>query len=108
MHATTLLARLEAQRSQNIDDALHIACKGLQQRYLATAPELVHHHRVTGQHKLKNRRPVGARTQDLEWWHGQHKFTHNIQHSARCNVGQSGKKVEGLWQCLPNVDDENI
>ena len=81
------------------DVALHRDCKGLRQRCTAPVPELFHHHKVVGEEAIGVEGE--AVTQDLDWYMNRHKWTLNIEWSARCNAAGTGEKLgkEDKWQC---------
>ena len=42
---------------------------------------------------------------DLNWWRTRHKYTYNIEWSARCNAAGVGEKIGKRWQCMPGKYD---
>ncbi|WPH01363.1 Hypothetical protein R9X50_00420500 [Acrodontium crateriforme] len=107
-HAQRLLKDFKKTRPQVIDTKLHIDCKGLAHRCMAPVPELFHHHRVTGQARIGEPGAIPAGKEDLAWWRASHKYTYNVEWSARCNAMESGDLVDGKWQCLPAEGDDHI
>lgn len=94
--AQGLVPKLRDMRVQQFDLALHDTCKDLDLRCIAPVPALMHHHRVTGNSEGKS---------NLSWWRERHKYTYNVQWSARCNAARVGEKLGERWQCLPGRYD---
>ena len=105
--AQMLVQRLRKDRSQKFDLALHILCKGRELRCTAPVPEVVHHHSVVGMETIRLAGEDKGEKEDLSWWRKRHKFTYNVEYSARCNALQAGEKLQDLWQCLPGRYDKN-
>ena len=106
--AKKLLEELRKSRPQVIDTKLHISCKGLAHRCMAPVPELFHHHRVTGQARIGEPGAAPSGRETLNWWRTSHKYTYNVEWSARCNALQSGDQVGNKWQCLPGESDDHV
>lgn len=85
------------------DMALHIDCVGKAHRCVAPVPQLFHHHQVDGERAISS--SGGDELQDMTWYESKHKYTFNIEWSARCNAAHVGENVSDRWQCLPNKDD---
>ena len=106
-HAHRIVRKFREERVCNLDMALHIDCKGLKQRCTVVVPELMHHHRVDGGRAITDdgEDKNDTQTQDLAWWRTKHKYTYNIEWSARCNAAWSGESLGDRWQCLPGKYD---
>ena len=106
-HAFWLLRHLRSERAQTIDYSLHVACKGLSQRCFAPVPEIMHHHKVQGEKKIG---VVGEEDRDhsTAWPVHRHRYTFNIQYSARCNAEGVGEWNGERRQCLPSKYDEIV
>ena len=102
-----LVRRLRNDRSQKVDLSLHILCKGRELRCSAPIPEVVPHHSVIGMETIRLAGEGRGEKEDLSWWQKRHKFTYNIEYSARCNALQVGEKLGERWQCLPGRYDKN-
>jgi len=107
-HAEKLVRRLRNERAQTFDLALHMDCKGGVHRCVAPVPEVMHHHKVAGQKSIGYVGNVDDGQHDLDWWRRVHKYTFNIQWSARCNAAGGGEKLGDRWQCLPGKYDKLI
>jgi hypothetical protein len=104
-HAGRLAEKLRKDRAGVFDSALHIDCKGLFHRCVAPVPQLFHHHRVVGEESLSDKGNADPGVQDMTWYRTKHKYTHNIEWSARCNAAGVGEKLGDRWQCLPGRYD---
>ena len=104
-HAARLLHKMRKEGTHKFDDALHVDCKGLAHRCVAPVPQLFHHHKLTGERSLSTKAHQEDGPQDMSWYMNQHKYTFNIEWSARCNAAGLGEKLGDKWQCLPNVHD---
>lgn len=100
-NAQRLVKKLRDKHVQQFDLALHIDCKGLVHRCVAPVPAMMHHHRVTGQKALVKAGNQDDGIHDLHWWRHQHKYTYNVEWSARCNAAGVGEKLGDRWQCMP-------
>ena len=105
--AQMIVERLRKDRAQKFDLALHILCKGEELRCMAPVPEVIHHHNVVGMKTIRKAGEQSNVKQDLAWWRQKHKFTYNIEWSARCNAAGVGEKLGYRWQCLPGRYDKN-
>ena len=105
--AQMLVCRLRDDRSQKFDLALHILCKGRELRCSAPVPEVVHHHSVLGMETIRLAGEGKGEKEDISWWRKRHKFTYNVEFSARCNALHAGEKLGDRWQCLPGRYDKN-
>ncbi|KAK5169029.1 uncharacterized protein LTR77_006338 [Saxophila tyrrhenica] len=101
--AERLLRILREGKAQKFDLALHIQCKGLDMLCLAPAPGVMHHHKVEGQRSLLSEGTKGDGKHDLGWWRYRHKYTYNVEWSARCNAEHVGERVGDRWQCMPGL-----
>ena len=104
-NAERLVRKLKNRPVQRFDVALHIGCKGLEHKCVVPAPALMHHHKVAGQGSIVNSAAEQNVAYDLPWWRDQHKYTYNIEWSARCNAAQVGEKLGDRWQCMPGRYD---
>lgn len=107
-HAQWLLAELRSSRTQEFDIALHVRCKGGKQRCAIPVPELMHHHKVLGEVAISTQGNGTVARKDLGWWRGAHKYTYNVEWSARCNAAGVGEKLAEGWQCLPGKYDDVV
>ena len=71
-------------------------------------PEFFHHHRTVGEVDIDRQGNGSVQRKDLEWWRGVHKYTYNVEWSARCNAAKAGEKLGERWQCLPGKHDDLI
>lgn len=107
-HAEWLLNDLRSRRAQQFDVAMHVHCKGGKQRCMIPVPELMHHHKAVGEIDIGTQGNGSVARKDLDWWKGVHKYTYNIEWSARCNAAAIGEKLKEAWQCLPGRYDDLI
>ena len=107
-NAQRLVHRLRSDRIQKFDLALHIQCKGLEQKCVAPVPEVMHHHKVQGQSSIGRIGDERHERHDLTWWRTQRKYTFNLGLSARCNAAGVGERLGPEWQCLPGEYDVEI
>ena len=107
-HADRIVYKFRNERVYNPDMALHIDCKGLKQRCTVVLPEVMHHHRVDGGRAITDNGEDknDTRKRDLAWWEMRHKYTYNVEWSARCNAARSGESPGDRWQCLPGKFDD--
>jgi GR25 family glycosyltransferase involved in LPS biosynthesis len=106
-HAAKFVEKLRRDLATKFDNALHIDCKGLAQRCVAPVPQVFHHHQVAGEKSLSSeegRKEEVAK--DLKWYMRRHKWTYNIEWSARCNALEVGEGLEKGWSCGPGKYDE--
>lgn len=109
VHAARMVERYMAEDSWlrkdglSFDFILSRDCQNRLARCVAPAPELFHHQQVPGEKKINEGGSRGM--QDMAWYKQQHKYTYNINWSARCNAAQSGERIGNRWQCLPNKGD---
>lgn len=108
-HALGMLRRFSAEDSglrangKHFDNLLSEDCSSGKVRCVAPAPELFHHQQVLGEKPINE---AGNRSsQGLEWYKQHHKYSYNIEWSARCNAAEVGERIGDRWQCLPNKDD---
>ncbi|CAK1368323.1 hypothetical protein CB0940_11015 [Cercospora beticola] len=110
-HAARLVQKIRNDKADSFDTALHIDCVGKAHRCVAPVPQLFHHHRVTGG-KVSSGKEASAgndgAVQNMVWYRKKHKYTYNIEWSARCNAIGAGEKVGERWQCLPGQGDGEI
>ena len=99
--AKKVVSKLREQRLQQFDKALHDDCKDLILKCVAPVPTLMHHHRVVPEQTEEDPET------NLAWWRNRHKYTYNVQWSARCNAAGVGEKLGKKWQCLPGRYDFN-
>ena len=102
--AQKLVYDIRSQRSQQFDFALHVKCKGQELRCAAPVPALMHHHKVVGETSILHS-SAGDVKEDLAWWRNSHKYTYNIEYSARCNAEHVGEQLDDRWQCMPGRYD---
>lgn len=105
-NAQRIVGMLRKKRVQQFDLALHIDCKGLVHRCVAPTPPLMHHHRVFGQKSIVEAGTQNDGLHDLDWWRHQHKYTYNVEWSARCNAAGAGEQLGDRWQCMPGRYDD--
>ncbi|KAK5721845.1 hypothetical protein LTR15_006438 [Elasticomyces elasticus] len=91
------------ERPKGFDMERHVSCMGGRHNCIAPVPELFHHQTVLGERKIGEKGDDVI--QDLDWYKGKHKFTYNVQWSARCNALGVGEHLVGGWQCLPGKYD---
>lgn len=103
--AQRIIEKLRREKAQRFDLTLHIDCKGLQLRCMAPVPEVFHHHQVEGGQSLGKSGNLDSTEHDLNWWRTRHKYTYNVEWSARCQAGQGGEKLGDKWQCMPGKYD---
>lgn len=106
--AQKLVSKLRNERAQKFDYALHRHCKGLDLTCMAPVPGVMHHHKVAGEKSINVAGTQNDGKYDLEWWRNQHKYTYNIEWSARCNAAGVGERLGNRWQCMPGRYDKNI
>lgn len=106
--AERLVWKLREDKAQKFDLALHIQCKGLDMLCVAPAPGVMHHHKVDGQRSLSGNGNKNDGKHDLGWWRYKHKYTYNIDWSARCNAERVGERIGDKWQCMPGLHDASI
>ena len=104
--AQRLARKIRDEHVQQFDLAIHIDCKGLKHRCMAPVPALMHHHRVKGQKSIQLSGDQNDGKHDFSWWRDKHKYTYNIQWSARCNAAGTGEKLGDRWQCMPGRYDD--
>lgn len=107
-HAQWLLDDLRSARAQRFDFAMHVHCKGGKQRCTIPVPELMHHHKAIGEVDIGSQGNGSVTRKDLDWWKDVHKYTYNIEWSARCNAAGVGEKLVEGWQCLPSKYDDVV
>ncbi|SMY28582.1 unnamed protein product [Zymoseptoria tritici ST99CH_1A5] len=90
-HAVKLLSKLRSDRAEKFDNALHVECKGLWQRCVAPVPQVFHHHQVEGEKSLSSEEGRKEEVEgELGWYMRRHKWTYNVEWSARCNALETG------------------
>ena len=104
-NAERVVRMLRDQHVQRFDLALHLDCKSSSQKCVAPVPSLMHHHRVVGQASIAEVSSQDDGVHELDWWRHQHKYTYNIEWSARCNAAKVGENVGDRWQCMPGRYD---
>ena len=103
--ARKIVKELRDERTQQFDYALHVKCKGMEFKCSAPVPALMHHHRVIGENSTVRDDTTGGSGHDLKWWRKTHKYTYNIEFSARCNAEKVGERIGDRWQCMPGRYD---
>ena len=104
-HAAKLAQKLKKDKAHKFDNAVHIDCVGGFHRCVAPVPQLFHHHQVVGEKASSSEGVPEEVVQDMAWYRTKHRYTYNIEWSARCNAAKLGEKIGDKWQCLPEKDD---
>ena len=106
--AERLIQRLRDNHSEQFDVTMLSFCKGFELTCMAPAPGLMYHHKVAGQKSIDLAGTKNDGKHDLQWWRNQHKYTYNVEWSARCNAAGVGEKLGDRWQCMPGKYDKNL
>ncbi|KAI5358448.1 hypothetical protein Slin15195_G108970 [Septoria linicola] len=106
-HAARLVQKFRQDKTHKFDNAVHIDCVGRVHRCVAPVPQLFHHHQVVGEKasSSEGKQDESVAVQDLKWYRTRHRYTYNIEWSARCNAAGVGEKLGEKWQCLPGKYD---
>lgn len=104
-HAARLAQKLRNDKAAKFDNAVHIDCIGGGHRCVAPVPQLFHHHQVKGERASSSESQQDDVVQDMSWYRTKHKYTYNIEWSARCNAAKVGEQLGDKWQCLPGKYD---